>query len=60
MPSTINENSTLYILREAPNGNFDLSFGNGSTLGKAPNRWCKIEVEYISTTGSCREYCKRI
>jgi hypothetical protein len=49
---TINENSTLYILREAPNGNFDLSFGNGSTLGKAPNVGAKIEVEYISTSGS--------
>jgi hypothetical protein len=49
---TINENSTLYILREAPNGNFDLSFGNGSTLGKAPNVGAKVEVEYISTNGS--------
>ena len=28
---TINENSTLYILREAPNGFFELSFGNGVT-----------------------------
>jgi hypothetical protein len=49
---TINENSTLYILREAPNGNFDLSFGNGATLGKAPNVGAKVEVEYISTNGS--------
>jgi hypothetical protein len=49
---TINENSTLYILREAPNGFFELSFGNGVTLGKAPIVGSKIEVEYISTAGS--------
>ena len=34
--TTINALSTLYILKEAPNGNFELSFGNGTTLGKAP------------------------
>ena len=55
---TINENSTLYILREAPNGNFDLSFGNGSTLGKAPNVGAKVEVEYISTNGSAANTAK--
>ena len=49
---TINENSTLYILREAPNGFFELSFGNGVTLGKAPLVGSKIEIEYISTGGS--------
>ena len=49
---TINENSTLYILREAPNGFFELSFGNGVTLGKAPIVGSRIEVEYISTSGS--------
>jgi hypothetical protein len=55
---TINENSTLFILREAPNGNFDLSFGNGSTLGKAPNVGAKIEIDYISTSGTAANTAK--
>jgi len=49
---SINENSTLYILREAPNGYFELSFGNGVTLGKAPPAGAKIEVEYLSSAGT--------
>jgi len=48
---SINENSTLYILREAPNGYFELSFGNGVTLGKAPPAGAKIEIEYLSSAG---------
>jgi len=50
--SVINENSTIYILRESPNGFFELSFGNGVTLGKAPIAGAKIEVEYLSTAGA--------
>ena len=48
----INENSTLYILRESPNGFFELSFGNGTTLGKAPLIGGKIEIEYLSVAGT--------
>ena len=48
----INENSTLYILRESPNGFFELSFGNGVTLGKAPITGSKIEIEYLSVAGA--------
>tara|TARA_Y100000389_G_scaffold5233_1_gene4939 strand:+ start:2425 stop:4251 length:1827 start_codon:yes stop_codon:yes gene_type:complete len=49
--TVINENSTLYILKEAPNGLFELSFGNGVTLGKAPILGGRIEVEYLSVAG---------
>lgn len=49
--TVINENSTLYILKEAPNGLFELSFGNGVTLGKAPTLGGRIEVEYLSVAG---------
>lgn len=55
---TINENSTLYILREAPNGFYELSFGNGVTLGKAPSVGSKIEVEYLSTAGTLANTAK--
>ena len=49
--TSINANSTVYILKESPNGNFELSFGDGSTFGIAPSAGNKIEVEYLSTKG---------
>ena len=55
--TTINVNSTIYILKEAPNGFYHLSFGSvasgavAGVLGKAPLAGNAIEVEYISTHG---------
>ena len=49
--TTINENSTIYILKEAPNGNYELSFGNGTTLGKAPEAGTKVVVSYLRSSG---------
>jgi hypothetical protein len=49
--TTINANSTVYILKEAPNGYFELSFGDGSTFGIAPSAGNRIEVQYLSTKG---------
>ncbi len=50
--NTINENSTLYILKESPNGFFELSFGNGSTLGRAPKTGSKVTLTYLSVSGT--------
>ena len=50
--NTISENSTLYILKESPNGLFELSFGNGTTLGKAPPTGSKVTVTYLASSGS--------
>ena len=50
--TTINALSTLYILKEAPNGNFELSFGNGTTLGKAPAAGSKVVVSYLTSSGA--------
>ena len=50
--STISANSTVYILKESPNGYFELSFGDGTTFGVAPAAGQKIEVEYLSTKGA--------
>jgi len=49
--TTINAQSTIYILKEAPNGYFELSFGDGETFGVAPQAGSKIEVLYLSTKG---------
>ena len=50
--NVINSNSTLYILKEAPNGFFELTFGNGSTLGRAPSSGNKITITYLSVAGA--------
>ncbi len=49
--TTINANSTVYVLKEAPNGYFELSFGDGTTFGVAPSAGNRIEVEYLSAKG---------
>ena len=49
--TSINANSTIYILKEAPNGFYELSFGDGETFGIAPEAGNKIEVQYLSTNG---------
>lgn len=50
--SSISSSSTVYILKESPNGDFELSFGDGSTFGIAPSAGSRIEVEYLSTKGA--------
>ncbi len=56
--TTINTNSLIYIMKEAPNGFYQLSFGSvasGQTagvLGRVPQAGNAIELEYISTSGA--------
>ena len=50
--TTITSTSTIYILKESPNGYFELSFGDGETFGVAPTAGTRIEVDYISTSGN--------
>ena len=56
--TTINENSTIYILKEAPNGNYELSFGNGTTLGEAPEAGTKVVVSYLRSSGDAADTAK--
>jgi hypothetical protein len=49
--TTIKESSTIYALRESPNGFFELTFSNGSSLGQTPSAGNKIEVEYLNVNG---------
>jgi hypothetical protein len=50
--TTLSANSTIYILKESPNGYFELSFGDGVTFGVAPSAGNRIEVEYLSVKGA--------
>ena len=49
--TNITPTTPAYILKEAPNGYFELTFGNGSTLGAVPKAGSKIAVEYLSVSG---------
>ena len=50
--TNITPTTPAYILKESPNGYFELTFGNGSTLGAVPKAGSKITVEYLSVAGS--------
>jgi hypothetical protein len=56
---SIDENATLYILKELPNGQFELSFGNGTTLGAAPTPGAKITLDYLSVAGNASDNISR-
>jgi hypothetical protein len=49
---TVSSTSTLYTIREAPNGFYELNFGDGVSFGKSPSAGNKIVVNYVSTSGS--------
>ena len=45
----IDSNSRVYSIREAPNGNYELNFGDGVSFGKKPDPGEKVVVTYLST-----------
>jgi hypothetical protein len=49
---SITETSSLYQLRESPNGFFELLFSDGVTTGLAPVAGNKIVVSYLSSKGA--------
>lgn len=48
----INENSTIFIVREAPNGFHEITFSEGNVLGVAPVAGNKIVIQYIASNGA--------
>lgn len=49
---SVTATSTYYGLREAPNGYYELYFGDGSVIGKKPQPGEFIVVSYISTNST--------
>ena len=49
--TTINSNSRIYVIKESPNGYYELTFGAGVRLGLTPDVGSKIEVIYDITSG---------
>lgn len=50
--TTINSESRLYVLRESPNEAYELTFGNGTSLGLSPQPGNVISVDYLRTSGA--------
>ena len=50
--TTIDELSRLYVLRESPNQYYELTFGNGNSLGVAPSAGQVIDVNYLRASGA--------
>lgn len=48
---TIDKDTTVYTIREAPNGYYELNFGDGVSFGKKPDPGNKVVVTYLSTKG---------
>ena len=48
---TIDETSTVFTIREAPNGFYELNFGDGLSFGKKPDAGNKVVVTYLSSAG---------
>ena len=47
----VNSDSRIYIVRETPNGYFEMIFSDGNVLGTPPVSGNKITVEYLTTSG---------
>lgn len=49
--SSISSTSKIYVIKETPNGFYELTFGNGVRLGSYPQPGNKIEVYYYTVSG---------
>lgn len=45
----VTSSSTLYQIKEVPNGYYEVIFGDGSVLGQRPSAGNKIVITYLST-----------
>ena len=49
--STIDKDTTVFTIRETPNGFYELNFGDGISFGKKPDAGNKVIVTYLATKG---------
>lgn len=49
--STINSQSKIFVIKETPNGYYEITFGNGVRLGQYPQAGNRIEVDYTTVSG---------
>ena len=56
--TNISANSKLFVIKETPNGFYELTFSNGSRLGLSPASGNKIEVIYDVVAGPNANGCR--
>ena len=49
---TVSSTSRYFQITEAPNGFYELNFGDGISFGKSPDPGQKIQVDYLSVQGA--------
>ena len=49
--TSLTSTSTVYILKETPKGEYEITFGNKTVLGRSPVAGNKVTVEYLSVSG---------
>jgi hypothetical protein len=49
--TTIDSSSRIYVIKESPNGYYEVTFGNGVRLGQFPQPGNKIEILYNVVSG---------
>ena len=49
--ASIDKNSKIFVVKETPNGQYEITFGNGARLGQYPSSGNKIEVIYDKVAG---------
>lgn len=47
----IDSGTTYYSIHEAPNGTYEINFGDGTSFGKSPDPGQKVVVTYLSSKG---------
>jgi len=50
--TSLTSSSTVYILKETPKGQYEITFGNKTVLGRSPVAGNKVTVEYLSVSGA--------
>ena len=50
--TSIDKNSKIFVIKETPKGEYEVTFGNGTRLGIFPSSGNKIEILYDSVAGS--------
>ena len=56
--TALTSNSRVYILKETPKGEYELTFGNSTVLGQSPIPGNKVTIEYLSVTGETANNAK--
>jgi len=54
---TVDSTTTFFDIKEAPNGYYEINFGDGKSFGKSPAIGSKVVVRYFSSRGTDANGC---